>query len=445
MAERVEKYFGFKMEIPPHVRFILERLRENNFDAYIVGGAVRDSILGRSIPDWDITTSGSTGEIRRIFNDTRQYSLKHETVTLVKSKKQYEITVMKGRVKKIEKDLAHRDFTVNAMAYDDTRGIVLDPYMGKKDLEGKCIRGVSDPCARFEEDPLRILRAVRLASELGFAIETETMECISNMSGKLESVSVERIRDELRRILLAEKPSKWINILRKTGVLDEIIPELSEGYRKKQNKWHRYTVYRHIMASLDRVPPVLILRLSALLHDIAKPRVREKINGEFHFYAHEKKSALMAGEIMERLKFAGNEIKKVTALVSLHMIDYKSSWSEGAVRRLIRRAGAENINDLLLLRRADILAHGSDNDYELSLLDELEQRIKKAMAKAPALDASDLKINGKEIMDILGIKRGPRVGNAIKMLLDIVMDDPDLNSGKKLRKLLLEAKARNRV
>jgi len=445
MTKKTDKYFNFKMEIPSFVRFILKRLRQNNFKAFVVGGALRDAILGRNIIDWDISTNANVSEIKSVFSDIRQYALKHETVILVQSKSLFEITVMKraGDSKlNINNDLSRRDFTINAMAYDDIKGIILDPHDGIMDIKNKIVRGVLDPNQRFREDPLRLLRAVRIAAELRFEIEDKTLDCMSLTAEKLKAVSVERIRDEFLRILLAEKPSKWINILRKTGVIKEVIPELLEGYRKKQNKWHRYTIYKHIMMTVDNVASMTVLRLAALLHDVAKPRVREKINGKFHFYNHEKISATVAQEIMERLRFSNETIKKVINLITYHMIAYNRDWTDGAVRRLIKRAGNDNVEDLIKLRRADILAHGIDHG-ELDLLDELEQRIGQIGRKISILNVSDLAIDGKKIMKILDFKQGPSVGNAMKMLHEIVIDNPELNTEEKLTEILIEAMRNN--
>ncbi len=440
-TNKTDKKRGIHIELPPFVGSILERLRCRHFSSYIVGGALRDIILGRRVLDWDISTSAKVDEIKSIFSDIRHYSLKHETVTLVESGKLFEITTMKGKGNSglnIKEDLNHRDFTINAMAYDDINCIILDPHDGRRDIEGRVVRGVLNPEHRFREDPLRMLRAVRIAAELNFKIEQETLDCISFNHRLLGSISVERIRDELLKILMVEKPSRPLNILRKTGILKEIMPELLEGYRKKQNKWHRHTIYRHAVETVDRVPPKPVLRLAALLHDVAKPRVRDKINGEFHFYNHEKAGAVIGKEIMERLRFSNDDMKKALNLISLHMIDYNRDWSDGAVRRLIKRAG-HDIHDLISLRRADINAHGVDH-MEPALLDELEDRIERIGGENSTLGISDLAIGGREVMNILKLKPGPCVGDALNRLYEAVIDNPDLNTKDSLMELLREKK-----
>jgi putative nucleotidyltransferase with HDIG domain len=439
MKEKANKKDRFNMELPANVISVLERLRGHNFKAYVVGGALRDVMLDRRVFDWDISTDASTREIKSVFSDTRHYSLKHETVTLVKKGKLFEVTSMKGQGnsgKNIYEDLNHRDFTINAMAYDDLTGIILDPHDGRNDIEGRIIRGVLNPVERIREDPLRMLRAVRISAELGFKIEPNTLECISHNSELLNSVSVERIRDEFLRILLSEKPSGPLNTLRKTVMLKEIIPELLEGYRKRQNKWHSYTIYRHTMETIDHVASTPVLRMAALLHDVAKPRVREKFNGEYKFYKHEKAGAALARDIMERLRFSNEEIKKVTNLISLHMIDYNSDWSDGAVRRLIKRAG-NDFEDLISLRKADIKAHGT-GESDLNFLDELEQRVEQVGGKNSILALSDLALDGEKIMSILDLNPGPEVGRVLNRLYEMVIDNPGLNTEEKLIELLLQ-------
>ena len=258
---------------PEFVTFILNRLKGSGHQAYIVGGAVRNLCLGRPITDWDVTTSASPDEIKTIFRNTKLFALKHDTVTLVDSGRHFEVTAFRGQRNSIKDDLAHRDFTINAMACDMENSEILDFHAGRKDLARKLIRTTGDPGKRFREDPLRILRAARFASELGFRIDNDTKDAMKNMASMLCSVTPERIRDELMKILMSPKPSTGFTIMRRTDLLKHVIPELLEGYRKQQNPFHKYTVFRHVMETIDRVEPVPVLRLTALLHDIAKPRV----------------------------------------------------------------------------------------------------------------------------------------------------------------------------
>lgn len=437
----------YNIIIPAYVGAIISRLQGQGFQAFPVGGAIRDSITGRCITDWDITTDASPEEIKKVFHDMKSFSLKHETVTLIDSGNLSEVTTMKdlnNKPKSIEADLGFRDFTVDAMAFDTQTGLLIDPYGGADDIERKIIRGVINPSERFSEDPLRMLRAVRLSSELKFTIENVTLDAVLKMSAMLESISRERIRDELVKLLTADKPSEGLKTLVKSGLMKYVIPELLEGLRKQQNGHHKYTVFRHIAETVDLVPPDPVLRIAALLHDVAKPRVRKKIDGEFRFYDHAGESALLAEEILKKLRFSNDVIKKTVRLIDLHMVDYNESWSRGAVRRLIRRAGSENIQDLILLRKADLKAHGKGND-DVILLEKLEKRIREAEKENSVLSTENLAVDGKKIMKIPGIKRGPIVGKILSELLEIVTDTPELNNEKDLIRLASElAKDMNR-
>ena len=433
--------FPLRIKIPDFVSFILKRLNERGFDAYIVGGAVRDALLGREALDWDITTGAGAHEIKSVFKGTRLFSLKHETVTLVDSGIPFEVTAMKGddgEKANILSDLSHRDFTLNAMAYDVEKSGVIDPFDGAVDIKRKTVKAVNNPVDRFREDPLRMLRAVRIAGELNFSIDKNTFDAIFPLSSLLSLVSVERIRDELTRIILCDNPSSLMETLRKTGLMGCILPELLEGYGMSQNSRHSLSVFEHLVETVNNVPPHNILRFAALLHDIGKPRVRKAADGEIHFYNHESISSSMAGDILGRLRFSREEIKKVASLISLHMIDYSREWTDAAVRRLIRRAGRENIGDLLLLRKADIIAHGR-TDYKLELLLHLEKRISKIKNENTAIDVNDLAIDGKKVMDIMGLGPGPGVGKVLRKLLEITIENPELNTEDGLTAILHES------
>ncbi|MBW1766187.1 MAG: HD domain-containing protein [Deltaproteobacteria bacterium] len=430
------------MDIPRFVMNILKRLHASGYQAYIVGGAVRDTCLRRTVTDWDVATSAPPAKIRSLFRDIRNFSLGHDTVTLVNGAHHYEVTTYRGSKNfghTIEEDLGHRDFTINGMAYDTDKNKILDPNEGRKDILRRLVRAVGDPKKRFREDPIRLLRAVRLATELGFRIEQKTLETMSMMSDQLVCVAHERTREELMKILMSQRPSHGFNLMVRTGLLRQLLPELLEGYLKRQNAYHRYTIYKHTMETVDRVKPDPILRLIALLHDIAKPRTREKIKGEYRFLGHEEASAGLAKEIMTRLKFSNEMIGKVTNLIAHHMIGYDSAWSDGAVRRLIRRVGPENMDHLLSLRRADLLAHGL-KDQKIKLLPELEKRIEGLSERELVVKTRDLAIGGHEVMGILGLRPGPEVGSVLKALMEKVTDRPELNTHKRLVALLKETK-----
>jgi len=426
--------------IPAFVSGAMERLRCAGFNAYLVGGSVRDMLLGRPVADWDIATSASNEEIIRVFNDVRHFSLKHETVTLVHKRSHYELTTIRGSSpsnRNISEDLGHRDFTINAMAYDPDRHAVIDPYNGEKDLKKGIIRAVRVPSDRFSEDPLRLIRAVRISVELGFSIEPGTMLAVKKMAPRLRLAAGERIREELIKILLVRRPSSGLNLLRRSGLMESFLPELMEGFLKRQNHRHSYTIFRHILETVDRVDADPALRLAALFHDIAKPRVRRKIGGVFRFYGHAEESALIASGIMERLRFSNKMKRRVTNLINHHMIEYDTSWSDGAVRRLIRRFQPDPVELLLSFRKADILAHGTAGG-ELDSLSELEKRIAYLKQKPHLIHAGDLAVDGKNVMEILGLSPGPEVGKALDFLLEKVIDQPELNSEETLKKLLEE-------
>lgn len=428
----------FILSIPEFVVFILKRLKNAGFDAYIVGGAVRDECLQRIIADWDVATSALPDEVKTVFRDIRFFSLKHGTVTLVNSGRMFDVSSFKGS--RLEEDLARRDYTINAMAYEPEKGEILDPYMGLEDLASKRIRSVGNPNTRLHEDPLRLLRAVRLASELRFRIEKNTQAAIIRCAQLIHSVAPERIREELIKILMSPRPSEGFSLMRKTGLLKHLIPELLEGYLKRQNTHHRYTIFRHIMESVDRVKRLPDLRLAALFHDIAKPRVRKKIGGKWRFFGHEEAGADLTAEIMERLRFSRHMTRRVVNLVKNHMIDYDSRWSDAAVRRLIRRVGTEDIKALILLRRADIPAHGPDI-RNLDLLDELEARILGQIEGAMVADRKDLAVNGDVVMDMLKLSSGPEVGMVLKELMEKVTENPELNNIQSLLGILQEIKS----
>ena len=432
----------FPPNIPPFVSFITRRLRQNGHRAYLVGGAVRDACRNAPVTDWDVATSASSGDITSLFSGIRHFSLKHDTVTLVDAGCHYEITPFRNGARRIEEDLARRDFTVNAMACDPDTGGLIDPYVGLSDLKKKRIRAVGDPVARFTEDPLRLLRAVRLATLLRFRVEPETLRVLARLAPLVSDAATERIREELVRILTAEKPSPGFYLMARSGLLRHTIPELLEGWRRRQNAHHRYTIFRHIMETVDRTAPDRILRLTALFHDIAKPRVRKKIDGTWRFYGHEEAGARLASEIMERLAFDRRTIRKVTHLIAHHMIGYHAAWGDAAVRRLIRRVGAKEIKTLIAFRRADILAHGRGGREGLRLLQELEERVARQMNAPIVTRMRDLAVDGRKVMAVMGIPPGPRVGAILAELMEAVTESPDLNTPEHLVRLLERKKNR---
>ncbi|MBW2064840.1 MAG: HD domain-containing protein [Deltaproteobacteria bacterium] len=433
--------------VPSIVIKILDRLQASGHEAYVVGGAVRDICLGREPTDWDVATSAPVDTVRTLLRDMKYFSLNEYTVTLVHEGCQYEITTFRGEGragKTLQDDLSHRDFTINAMACDIHGERIIDPYGGRHDLVKKVVRAVGNPADRFLEDPLRLIRAVRLAVELGFRIEPETLKQMSVMAAELKRAAPERIRDEFTKILLSRKPSYGIKILLKTSVLKTFLPELSEGYRRRQNPYHGYTIFRHIMETVDRVKPELELRLAALFHDIAKPRVRKKDDNYYRFLDHDRVSSHLAREIMTRLRFSKHLTEQVVKLVSRHMINYNSDWSDRAVRRFMIRVGPEYLDRLLALREADLIAHGKDS-RALEMLGELKERINRIAEGALPLKTRDLAVNGRTVMETLGLKQGPEVGWTLKWLMEKVLENPELNRREELVSLLKALKIKEEI
>jgi len=430
--------------IPGIVLDISEKLMKNGYQAFIVGGAIRDSLLALEVKDWDVATNAMPEKIYDLFPCMTRFHLKHGTVTLVYRGKNFEVTAFRGKKGfgySIEEDLAHRDFTFNALAYDIIHRRIIDPFGGKKDMANKVVRAVLDPLERFQEDPLRMMRAIRFSLELKYSIEPETLMAMTSMASAIDTVAQERIRDELLRIVMVKKPSRGLNLMRKTGLLQRILPELVEGYRKRQNNYHRYTIYRHTMETVDSVEPDPVLRLSALFHDIAKPRVRAKIKGRWRFLGHATASAELTKEIMMRLRFSNEWTDRVTSLVAHHMFDYKQDLSDRTMKRFIKRIGVDNIDNLIKLRKADDLAHGWGRGFEKHI-NAFEERIDAIMKKSPPLGVSDLAVNGRDVMDVLGIQSGPRVGQILNQLLDAVIEKPECNQKNKLIQILEEIKER---
>lgn len=422
MAARSRREAAWK--IPIFVRSILSRLHRAGHQAYIVGGAVRDLCMGRPATDWDVATSASAEEIKSIFKDLRSFSLKHETVTLVQKGRPYEVTTFRGPDQTLEEDLKRRDFTINAMAYDMERSLVIDPWGGRRDIAKAMVRGVVSPEERFREDPLRLMRAVRMAAELGFRVERKTLKAISSMAGAITTVAPERIRDELVKVLLCEKPSQGLHLLRKTGLLGYILPELAENQKIKETGSQAAALGRRTLAVVDQVAPDPGLRLAALFCIIARGASSEQ----------ERKGEEAVRPIMLRLCFSKSMIRRVIRLVQEHeaLAAYDSSWSDGDLRRFISRAGADQVKALIALRRAGLPAWGGRSSQKLRRLNEIQKRM-RALMKAPLVSGpQELAISGSEVMKATGLCPGPEVGAMLKRLSEQLMDHPEWNTRKRL-------------
>lgn len=459
----------FRASIPEEIINIAEKLRKANFQAYLVGGCVRDILIGRQPKDWDIATDAKPEEIQKIFPES-VYENKFGTVaikTATSEKRQatniVEVTTfrLEGKytdkrhpdeikfAKTIEEDLSRRDFTINAIAFNigtsDVPNIdgnnrtsdvqkIIDPFGGQQDLKNKIIRTVGKPEERFNEDALRLMRAVRLAVELGFEIELKTAEAIKKQAGLLEIIAKERIRDELIKIIMTPQAAKGISLLEESGLLKYIMPELREGIGIGQNKHHIYTVFEHSLHSLDYAAKnnySLEIRLAALLHDVGKPRTKKGEGPDSTFYGHEVVSAKMTARILDRLHFSKSLIEKVVHLVRYHLFYYNvGEVTEAGVRRFLQRVGPENVDDFIKLREADRIGSGvpKARPYKIRHLLFMIEKVKR-----DPISPKMLKVNGEDVMQIAGIESGPKVGQILNILLDEVIEDPSKNNIENLK------------
>lgn len=507
------------MDFPEEIKNIVGKLNEAGYKAYLVGGCVRDLLLGAEPKDWDVATNAKPEEVQAVFPDSvyendfgtvlvklkprtdadsprwiSKYSTgqaqndaensQHKSVSSPrKSVSVVEITTFRieGRytdkrhpdeikfAKSIEEDLSRRDFTVNAMAIDvvnvvndvgeasvknprlqraqrynersDTTAItfaLIDPYGGQDDLKNKIIRTVGDPNERFGEDALRLMRAVRFAVQLDFQIEFNTRRAILKNAGLLEAIAKERIRDEFQKIIMSDRATAGILLLEELDLLRYVVPELREGLGVGQNKHHIYTVFEHNIRALDYTAKKnysLEVRMASLLHDVGKPRVKGGDGPNSTFYGHEVVGAKMSVKILDKLHFPKDFVEKVGHLVRYHLFYYNvGEVTEAGVRRFLRRVGTENINDLIRVREADRIGSGVPKavPYKLRHLLFMIEKVKH-----DPISPKMLKINGTDIMELLKITPGPKVGQILNVLLEEVLDNPAMNTPEALA---LEAK-----
>jgi len=459
-------------EIPSSVRWIIETVEEAGFEIYMVGGSVRDMIIAGGYEnssknfDFDFATSAPPQEVIRIFAQAKNpdgkehftvpTGIKHGTITLILREpvESYEITTYRideeyqdGRhpasvifVRSLEEDLARRDFTINAMAYHPLRHELIDPFEGMFDIEKQQIRCVGDPLVRFLEDGLRPMRACRLSAKLKFAIEEQTFAAIPQSMESIRKVAMERFHDEIMKLLQTEKPSIGIEAMRKCGLLEYLIPELLEGYGVEQNEFHRYDVYYHNLYACDYVPPHKPwVRFAALMHDIAKPRAKKfaQHSGQGNvFYNHEVMGERITRRILKRLKASNQEIEWICKLVRLHMFYYTNEWTDGAVRRFLRRFDGDTafLEDLFLLREADRLASGT-KQRTADILEDFKKHIQRVLEQENALKVTDLDINGYDLMQTFQLTPSPLIGKILNYLLEVVLEHPEYNEKSKLIEL----------
>ncbi len=482
-----------KTKIPEEITGVSEKLQKAGFQSYLVGGCVRDLLMGRKPKDWDITTNAKPGEIQNVFPDS-VYENEFGTVGIkTESKKEnlkiVEVTTfrLEGKytdkrhpdeikfAKTIKEDLGRRDFTINALALSMAKGLALSPtnderpastkasadrrttndgrkpsvaghklkiydfYDGQKDIKDKLIRAVGDPEERFNEDALRMMRVVRLSVELGFEIEDKTKKAVKKHAGLMEIIANERIRDEFIKIIMTPRAKQGVQILEDTGLLKHVMPELREGIDVGQNKHHIYTVFEHSLLSLDYAAKKgysLEIRLAALLHDIGKPKTKKGDGIDSTFHGHEVASARMAARTLDRLRFSKNTIEKVVHLVRYHLFYYNvGEVTEAGVRRFLRRVEPENVDDFIKLREADRIGSGVPKavPYKIRHLLFMIEKVKH-----DPISPKMLKVTGNDVMEILKIQPGPRVGGILNALMDEVMENPEKNAKRNLESRVKE-------
>ena len=443
--ERVKNFMNNNsvfIEIPEGAKQVLEVLHGAGYEAYVVGGCVRDSLLGREPQDWDVTTSATPQQVKALFSRTIDTGIQHGTVTVMIGHEGYEVTTYRidgkyedGRhpnevifTPSLEEDLKRRDFTINAMAYNDGEGLK-DLFGGLEDIENHIIRCVGDAKARFGEDALRILRALRFSAQLGYEIEADTREAIRELAGNLSKISAERIRTELVKLLVSGHPERLRDAY-ELGVTKVILPEFDRCMETEQNHPHHcYSVGEHILASISAVPADKDLRIAMLFHDIGKPAsLSVDEEGITHFYGHEKTSAEMAKDIMKRLKFDNDTISIVYTLVRNHDFAIGCKPGQKAMRRFINQIGAEAFPMMFDVRMGDIMAQSET--FRAEKLDNLRQwreYYEQIKGEGQCVSLKDLAISGKDLTAI-GIAPGKKMGQILQALLEEVLDNPGNNT-----------------
>ena len=433
---------------PGALRTLMDRLRAGGHQAYLVGGTVRDVLLGRADDGdrFDVATDLVPEAVVGRFARVEPIGIAHGTVLVLDGGLEVECTTFRReggypdarhpeRVEfthDVREDLARRDLTVNAMAFDPGSGVLVDPHGGLADLARRVLRAVGDPVERFREDALRPVRAARFAATLEMELEPATRAALGRTRDRAAQVAVERVRIELERLMTAPRPSVGFELLREAGLLELWLPELTAGYAVPQNRYHAYDVYEHGLHTCDAAPADKpVVRWAALLHDVGKPATRVERGGEGTFYNHQFVGAELADRALERLRFPLAERARIVHLVREHMFDYRRAWSDAALRRWLRRVGEDAVADLFDLRIADALGNGLRQGFP-GYLEEMRERIEALLAESATLHVKDLAIGGREVMDVLGIAPGPRVRETLEALLEEVLDRPERNTREHL-------------
>lgn len=416
------------IKIPDKVKFIIDTFYENNYEAFMVGGCIRDFLLSKEPKDYDIATSALPNITESLFEKTIPTGIKHGTITVLLDKEPFEVTTyrIEGEYKdnrrpdeisfvtNIKDDLSRRDFTINAFAYNSKEGLK-DYFNGLEDLQNKIIRTVGDSNKRFNEDALRMMRAIRFASQLDFNIEKSTLDGIKKNKNLLKNISSERIRDELCKLLLSDNPRKGLNLLKDCGVLDVIIPELTSliGFNHKTKDYNE-DLFDHTLSVVENTPNDLILRLSALFHDIGKPKVNDNISED------------ITRKILTRLHFDNKTIKSVCILIKEYM-NVLGNSTDIDIKRFINRTSKENIYSLLEFQKAHVLSL-KNSDLDLYELNDIKNKIDNIINSNIPLSIKDLNIDGSILTKELNLKPGKVIGETLNYLLEVVLNNPNLNN-----------------
>ncbi len=444
---KIQKKIEFPAEFEKSIRRIVSTFAEKGYECFLVGGSVRDLYMGAGAYDFDFATNARPEEVMRLFRRVAPTGIKHGTVTLLDGARSYEVTTYRsdgeyidGRRPEsvafshsLEEDVARRDFTINGLAYDLEKEEIIDYVGGVADIDSRIIRTIGDPLARFGEDGLRPYRACRFAAKLDFEIHEETFRAIADALGVARMVSAERVRDELIKLFEAARPSIGFEYMRKSGLLDICLPELARCYGVEQNKYHLFDIYYHSLYSCDAAPAGNhVVRMAALLHDIGKvPTRREGADGDYTFYNHEVLGSRMVKKILARLRFSNDDTTRISNLVSNHMFHYTDDWTDGAVRRFMRKVGMENLDDLFLVRLADREGNGMRGGLPAPI-GRLMKRIEKVIEDENAMTVRDLDIDGYVIMQEFNVRPGPIIGVILNQLLEMVLDEPEMNTRETL-------------
>lgn len=459
-----------KITVPQVLKDFNEVFEKAGFEAYLVGGAVRDIFLKKDASDWDVATNATPQDVIKLFKFVIPTGIEHGTVTVHFKNHEIEVTTFRtetgysdGRhpdtvnyAATIEEDLSRRDLTINAIAVNLKDGKITDPFGGQKDIKNRIIRTVGNPHSRFMEDGLRPVRALRFAAQLNFEIEKNTFEEISNAEviNKVSSISVERFRDELLKMMKAEKPSIGLKAMEETGILNIFIPEFNCCRNCSQSDdrgYHIFDVMDHNLYACDGAPKEkTLVRIAALFHDIGKPASKtEKSDNGFtiyNFYNHERFSAQITRKILINLKFSNADTERVCHLIENHMFHYESNWTDAAIRRFLVKVGYENVEDLIDLRLADMYGKYNEpvrlhDSPACDLLIEFQERIEKVHNENNALSLKDLAVNGKDLIQA-GIPAGKMLGNILNELFESVLEDPSLNTKEKLLEIASKIQTR---